>query len=103
MRVIVPHTRSVDAAKQDVEQAVDKLAVINFPGAVAFTGIEKNWTGTTLNFSLHAAIGPLRSPIRGFAIVSDRDITIDIDLPKFLTALMPERTLESTVRGLLTK
>ena len=103
MRVIVPHTKNVEAAKRDVEQAVDKLAAINFPGAVAFTGIEKNWTGATLNFSLHVAVGPIRSPIRGFAIVTARDITIDIDLPKFLTALMPERTIESTVRGLLTK
>jgi hypothetical protein len=46
-------------------------------------------------------VGPFRSPIRGLAIVTDKDITIDIDLPKLLTAVLPERALEASVRGLL--
>jgi len=62
---------------------------------------QKRRNGKTLEFSLFAAVGPFRSPIRGLAIVTDKDITIDIDLPKLLTAVLPERALEASVRGLL--
>ena len=34
-------------------------------------------------------------------MVTDKDITIDIDLPKMLTAVVPERAFEASIRGLL--
>ena len=103
MRVTVPHNKGIEGAKREVERAVERLSTVNFPGTVEFTGVEKRWEGTTMSFSLFVAIGPLRSPIRGVAFVTERDITLDIDLPKVLTAIMPERTIESRVRGLLGK
>ena len=100
MRVIVPHNKDVETAKREVERSIEKLMNVNIP-PLEITGLEKRWNDTTLSFSLIAGVGPLRSPIRGFAIVTDKHVTIDIDLPKLLTALVPEKTLESRVRGLL--
>ena len=84
-----------------MERAVEKLATVNLPGALEISCVEKRWSGTTLEFSLYAALGPLRSPIRGLAILTEKAITIDIDLPRLLTAVVPERVFETTVRGLL--
>ena len=101
MLIRVPHNRDVDGARRDVERAVEKLTTINLPGTVQISGVEKRWNGKTLEFSLYAAVGPFRSSIRGLAIVTDQDITIEIDLPKLLTAVVPERAFEASVRGLL--
>ena len=101
MLIRVPHNRVVDGARRDVERAVEKLTTINLPGTVEISGVEKRWNGRTLEFSLYAAVGPFRSSIRGLAIVTDQDITIEIDLPKLLTAVVPERAFEASVRGLL--
>ena len=100
MRIIVPHTKNVETAKLDVERAIQKLTTIHVP-AVEFAGLETRWTGETLNFTLTAAVGPIRSPICGAAIVTEKDITVDIALPNILTALMSEPMIETKVRGLL--
>ena len=101
MRITVLHNRDIDGARRNVERAVEKLTTINLPGAVEISRVEKRWSGRTLEFSLYAAVGPFRSPIRGLAIVTEKDVTIDIDLPKLLTAVVPERAFETSVRGLL--
>ena len=101
MRITVPHNRGVDDARRNVELAVEKLTTINLPGAVEISRVEKRWSEGTLEFSLYAAVGPFRSSIRGLAIVTAKDVTIDIDLPKLLTAVVPERAFEASIRGLL--
>ena len=101
MRITLRHGGDTDDAKRKIEHAVERLVNVNVPGAIEISRVEKRWNGMTLEFSLYAAVGPFRSPIRGLAIVTDKDITIDIDLPKLLTAVLPERALEASVRGLL--
>ena len=101
MRITVPHNNDISGAKANVERAVEKLSSITLPAAVEISRVEKRWSGSTLEFSLFAAVGPFRSPIRGLAMVTEKDITIDIELPKLLTAVVPERAFETRVRGLL--
>src|SRR5437867_1986035 len=101
MRITVLHKRKIEDARRHVERAVEKLATINLAGAIEISRVEKRWSGTTLEFSLYGAVGPFRSPIRGMAIVTEKDVTLDIDLPKLLTAVVPERAFETSVRGLL--
>src|SRR4051812_11598772 len=88
-------------ARRDTERAIEKIATINLPGAIEISSVEKRWIGSTLEFSLYAAAGPFRSRIRGTAIVTEKDVSIDIDLPKLLTAVVPERAFETGIRGLL--
>ena len=102
MRITVRHRGDIEDAKRQIEHAVERLGSVNVPGALEISRVEKRWNGMTLEFSLYAAVGPFRSPIRGLGIVTEKDIILDIDLPKLLTALVPEIALETTVRGLLT-
>jgi Putative polyhydroxyalkanoic acid system protein (PHA_gran_rgn) len=102
MRITVFHNGDVDDARRQAQRAVEKLSTVNLRGMVEIDGVQKRWRGTTLEFSLYAAVGPFRSLIRGLASVTDKYIILDIELPKLLTALVPEEVFESTVRGLLT-
>ena len=101
MHIRVPHNRDVDGARRDVRARCREAYDHQPAGYGCDQRRQKRRNGKTLEFSLFAAVGPFRSPIRGLAIVTDKDITIDIDLPKLLTAVLPERALEASVRGLL--
>jgi hypothetical protein len=65
---------------------------------------QRNWQGSTMNFSLTARMGLLSSPIKGFVEITDKDITIDADLgllEKLIPAQAARSGIESRVRGLL--
>jgi hypothetical protein len=57
-----------------------------------------------MNFSLTASMGFLRTPIRGFVLVADHDLTIDVDLG-LLANVIPESAvrskIEARIRGLI--
>ena len=88
-----------------VDSATDQVLRPIFSGPLKMSGVQKQWNGSTLNFSVSAGLGPaVQVPIRGSILVTERDITIDIDLPAFLENLLPDsiRTgVQSAVRGLL--
>jgi len=104
MRVTVAHGKSKQDAKVAVEQSVNRIFDGIRPGVVEFIDEGKHWSGDTLEFSLSVRFGPLRTPIRGSAIVTDRDVTLDVDLG-MLNQLIPEQAaknqIERQVKGLL--
>ena len=67
--------------------------------------VEKQWQGNRLLFSLRAGLGVISVPVKGWILVTDTDITIDIDMPQVLEKLAPERCrsdVQGAIRGLLT-
>ena len=105
MRVTVPHTKS----KQEVIWAIDRSLDDLFRGIegipVRFVSEQRNWQGSTLTFSILAKMGILSTPIKGTIDVTDRDLTIDIDLgllERFFPATKAREAITSRVRGLLT-
>jgi hypothetical protein len=106
MRVTVSHTKPKQDAIQAVDGAIERLLLPGGSGPVKLRDVQKRWDGDTLHFSFNASMAFFSSPIRGFAQVTDRDITIDVDLPPMLTKFIsPERIedgVRSRVRGLLT-
>lgn len=106
MRVTISHNKT----KQEVRDAADRSIDQMFKSVVAvvpveFTDQHKQWSGDTMNFSLNARMGFIRTPIVGTVVVGDKDVTIDVDLG-LLGNLIPESVIksqvESRVRGLLT-
>jgi hypothetical protein len=104
VRITISHNRS----KEEVVQSVDRLFNEMFQGLktlpVRLVVEQRNWQGSTLNFSLSAKIGLVSSSIRGTVEVTDRDLTIDLDLG-LLERLVPAQTvrdvISSRVKGLL--
>lgn len=104
MRVVVPHNRSKQEIKDAVERSVDQLFAGLNVGVIEFINQRKEWCEDTLKFTLTAKLGFLQTPIVGSALVTDKEITLDVDLG-LLGKLIPERgaqsQIEGRVRGLL--
>jgi hypothetical protein len=104
VRITVLHNRSKEEVKQSVDRSFNDL----FEGIVVlplrFVEEQRTWQGNTLIFSLTAKMGLVSTPIKGTIDVTDRDITIDVDLG-MLERLIPttkaREVIRSRVRGLL--
>jgi hypothetical protein len=104
VRITISHNRS----KEDVIQSVDRSFDQMFQGVgalpVRLTVEQRNWQGSTLNFSLTAKMGLMGTPIKGTVEVTDTDLTINLDLG-MLERLVPTETvrdaISNRVKGLL--
>ncbi|MBV8897660.1 MAG: polyhydroxyalkanoic acid system family protein [Acidobacteriaceae bacterium] len=89
--------RSVDRSFDDLFRGVSVI-----PLQLVDEG--RSWQGSVLTFSFSAKMGFVSTPIRGTVEVSDKDVTIDVDLG-LLERLIPAATtrdaITSKVRGLL--
>jgi hypothetical protein len=104
MKVTVSHDRPVEEVKRAVDQSFDDLfkPVTNLP--IQLIQDQRTWEGNKLIFSLSAKMGLIRAPIRGTIEISDRDITIDVDLGIFerlIPAAKARDAISNRVRGLL--
>jgi hypothetical protein len=89
-----------------VNDATDQVLRPIFAGPLRMSEVRKQWRGDTLEFSVTAGlIGAVSAPINGRITVSERDVTIEVDLPAWIEKLLPQGVrsgVESAVRGLLT-
>ena len=105
MRVTVSHNKPKQQVRDAVDQSLDKIVSGIAVGPIQFTDQKKAWTGDTMNFSLTAQMGFLRTPLKGWIQVGDADVTIDVDLGIFENLIPQDKAkaaLSGTVRGLLT-
>ena len=105
MRITVAHNRGKEQVKQSIDRCFDDL----FRGIsivpIQFVDERRIWQGSTLTFSLGARMGPLTNPMKGTIDVTDKDVTIDIDLgllERVLPGNQVRTRLTERVRGLLT-
>jgi Putative polyhydroxyalkanoic acid system protein (PHA_gran_rgn) len=102
MRVTVSHNKSKEEVRRAAEQAVDQLLRETPPALMQITDVRKQWDGPLLRFWLTARMAILKNPIQGSIEVTDRDLTVDVDLG-MLNALFPEqkvrKTIEDQLRG----
>jgi hypothetical protein len=107
MRVTVSHNKSEQEVKKIVEDSTDQL-FRGMPGSpLQIVDQQKRWDGSTLHFSFTGKMGFFTAPLRGTVIVTDKDVTVECDLPPLLKGFVPEHTIaegiKSRVRGLLGK
>ena len=105
MRVIVPHNKAKQEVKHTVEESLDRMFAGLANGPIEFLDHKKHWSGETLIFSFTAKMGFLRTPIHGSALVTEKDVTLDVDLGIF-NKLIPEELarnrIGTQIKGLLT-
>lgn len=82
--------------KDSVEQSVGQLFSGFNLGVIEFTDQRKEWSGDTLKFSLTANLGFLRTPLVGWALVTDTAVTLDVDLG-LLGKLIPEQIAKTQI------
>ena len=102
MRVTVTHNKPKEEVRRAADQAVDQLLKETPPGLLQITNQRKQWDGPLLRFWLTAKMGIVKNPIQGVIEVTDKDLTVDVDLG-MLNALFPEQkvrqTIEDQMRG----
>jgi hypothetical protein len=106
MRVTVTHDKGLQGARKLVDDSATELFK-GTPGVpLQIVDQEKRWEGNTMHFSFNAKMGFFTAPMKGWALVTEKDVTVEVELPGFLKKLMPEdkikASVESRVRGLLT-
>jgi hypothetical protein len=89
--------RSVDRSFNDLFRGIGMIPV-------KFVEERRSWQGSTLTFSLSAKAGPVSNPIKGIIEVTEKDLTMDVDLG-FLERLIPATkardSISTQIRGLL--
>jgi hypothetical protein len=105
MRVTISHDKGQKEAMRIVDQSAQDLMSGIPTGPVRITDPEKSWNGNTMNFSFRAKMGLFRTSVQGTVFVTEKDATIEIELPGFLKNLLPEdkirAAVETKVKGLL--
>lgn len=104
MRITVSHTRPKDEVIRSVDRSFDDLFRNIGLIPLQFVEEKRSWHGSTLKFSLSAKMGLLSTPIKGTIDVTDRDLTIDMDLGLFerlIPAAKVREAITTGVRGLL--
>jgi hypothetical protein len=106
MRITVTHNKT----KQEVMKIVDDSAEQLFQGMpgspIQIVDQTKRWDGSLMHFSFTGKMGFFTAPLRGTVLVTDKDVTVECELPALLKNFIPEQKIEETmksrVKGLLT-
>ena len=104
MRVTIPHNKPKEEVIQTVDRSIDDLLKEATALPVKIADPQRGWKGSTMTFSLVAKMGFMSTPIKGTVDVTDKDITIDVDLGMLERLIPAEKTKEligTRVRGLL--
>lgn len=106
MRVTVSHNKGLEGAKQLVNDASDQLFT-GMPGSpVQIVDQQKRWEGSTMHFSFTGKMGFFSAPFRGWVECTEKDVTVEVELPALLKLFLPEdkirQSVEGRVKGLLT-
>jgi len=107
VKITVEHSSSKEEVKQAVNRSLDDIFTNSVPLPVTLLQQQRSWSADTLTFSLIAKMGPLgmiSTPITGTVHVSDRDVTIDVNLG-ILERLIPvdkaRQAVTTRLKGLL--
>jgi Putative polyhydroxyalkanoic acid system protein (PHA_gran_rgn) len=104
VKITVSHERTKEEAKQAVNRSLDDVfkSIVNLP--VELLQEQRIWEGDTLKFSLVAKMGLTSTPIRSTIDVTDRDVTVDVELgvlERLIPAAKVRDAIGNRVKGLL--
>ncbi len=105
MRVTVSHDGRKEEIIRSIDRSFDDLFKVFGTVPIQIVNESRKWTGSRMDFSFGAKVGIVSTPIKGFILVTDRDVTVDVDLgwlEKLFPAKQTQAAIEQRMRGLLT-
>jgi len=104
VKVTVSHDSSKEEVKQAVNRSLDDILANSVPLPVKLVQQQRSWSADTLTFSLIAKMGLMSTPITGTVHVSDREVTIDVNLgllERLIPADKARQAVSARLKGLL--
>jgi len=98
MRVTVSHNKGQAEAVRRVNEGIDQLFQSAGSAGVEIRNLERSWNGNTMDFSFTGKMGPFTAPIRGTVLVTDTELTIDVDLG-IVGKLLSEDKIRRSIEG----
>ena len=68
-------------------------------GPVTVSDVEKRWDGSTMHFSFKGRMGFFSSSVKGYVQCGEKEVTVEVELPGALKALVPEEKVKAQVEG----
>lgn len=99
MRVTVNHDKGLQGAMKIVNDQADQLLGAAATGPVQITDVHRQWSGPNMDFAFTGRMGFFSAPIKGKVYVTEKDVTIDVELPGMLKHFMPEEKVRAQVEG----
>lgn len=97
IKISEPHTLGAAEARRRVDAYADELAGGTFPD-VRIENIQKSWDGSTLHTSFKASKGFFSKQVTGSLQVEEAAVTLEVEVPDLVFALVPRPRVESLVR-----
>ena len=104
VKITVSHGSNKEAVKQAVNRSLDDLFTSSVPLPVKLVQQRRSWSGDSLTFSFLATMGLMSTPITGTVHVTDREVTIDVNLGLFerlIPADKARQAVATRLKGLL--
>ena len=104
MRITITHNRSKDDVIQSIDRGFNQVFQEAGSLPVKVVVEQRSWQGSTMSFLLTAKMGIMSTPIKGTVDVTDRDLTIDVDLGmfnRFVDEESAQQMIGSRIKGLL--
>ena len=88
---------------RSIDRALDGILSNSGVVPLQIVNERRQWQGSTMTFSFDAKMGPISAPIKGLVDVTDKDLTVDVDLGLFerLLGNQARGSVEERVRALL--
>ncbi len=84
---------------QNIDKAVDDLFTQVPISGLQISDKRKEWQGNTMHFAFTGRMGFFSAPIYGTVTVTDRDVTLDVELPGILKKFIPEEKIRAQMEG----
>ena len=104
MKITVSHGSNKEAVKQAVNRSLDDLFTSSVPLPIKLVQQRRSWSADSLTFAFMATMGLITTPITGTVHVTDREVTIDVNLGLFerlIPADKARQAVATRLKGLL--
>lgn len=99
MRITVTHNKTQEEVIRNIDKAIDDVFMQVPISGLQILNKQKQWNGNVMNFAVTGKMGFFTAPIRGTVLVTDHDVTLDVELPGILSKFIPEEKMKAQVEG----
>lgn len=99
MTVIIPHHKTKQEVVDRIDKAADDLFAKGIGNSVTLVDPKKEWTDSTMTFSLIGKMGFIKVPLSGTVAVDDVNVTVICDLPPMIKNFLGEAKIQTGVEN----